>query len=123
MPGLNKIPIVCASVKVDESDTVDINGNYYSINVIEKKDFEDSRKILNTNTLRSSVTKKAPELAKDMCAASKHTEIRRHAVVMTKCVKKLDGAVCSECKKKPSTMPAETAQVRVWCSLLGRDAN
>ena len=76
LPGLNKIPIVCASVNVDESDTVGINGKKYSINTIEKKNFEDTRKILNTNTLRSNVTKKAPELAKNMSAIAKHTEIR-----------------------------------------------
>ena len=76
LPGLSKIPIVCGSVSVTDPDSVVINKKTYDIGKIKKDDFDDTRKILNSNTLRTHVAKKNPTLAKMMYRAARHTEFR-----------------------------------------------
>ena len=105
LAGLSGIPIVCGAVKVEQDEKLVINGKEYCNNAIAKKDFEKIRKILTANTLKATVQKKEPELAKSMTRAMQHTEIRKHALIIRKCCKKLDGKVCGSCRRRPHTMP------------------
>ena len=76
LPGLSKLPIVCGAVSVTNPDSVMINNKTYDIGKIKKHKFNDTRKLLNANTLKSHVAKKNPTLAKQMTWATRHTEIR-----------------------------------------------
>ena len=105
--GMNGIPIVAGAVKVEEDDKLVIGDRVFNNNTIDKKDFDYVRGILNTNTLKSHLQKKSPDLAKSLTKALPHTEIRKHAIIMRKCIKTLDKKVCSDCKKNPHSMPAK----------------
>ena len=42
-----------------------------------------------------------------MTRAARHTELRKHSLIIRKCNRKLDGKMCSACKKKPHSLPLE----------------
>ena len=76
LPGLNKIPIVTAAVKVDNPNIAVINNKEISLDLVKKDDFEETRKLLNSNTLKQNVQKKNPLVAKSLTKRSGHMDIR-----------------------------------------------
>ena len=109
LSGLNKIPITVGTVKMENKDTVLEGEKEYSINQVEKKDFEEVRKLITSNTLKKNLAKKSPSLAKSVTKAARHTEVRKHCLIIRRCHSKLDGKnkVCSSCKKRPQSLPPQ----------------
>ena len=109
LTGLNNIPITCGTVKMEKEDTVLVGEREYSINQVEKKDFEEVRKVITSNTLKQNLQKKSPSLAKSVTKAARHTELRKHCLIIRRCHPKLDGRnkVCSSCRKRPHSLPPQ----------------
>ena len=76
LPGINSVKMTVASVMSDKPNKAVICGEEHSIEVIQKEDFQEVRKILNGNTLKVHVRKKSKTLNKNLTRRSGHMEVR-----------------------------------------------
>ena len=122
LPGIKGKKITAMSVFVDDKEKVKVQDKKFSLNKLDKKEFEEERKLVNSNTLLGNIQRKNKKIGRTIKWMGMHMEVRysrfffstfikksfrSHFIMFRKCVKKLDLKVCSMCKKKPHQMTAE----------------
>ena len=61
---------------VDDKEEVQVQTNKFSLNKLDKKDFEEERKLVNSNTLMGNIQRKNKKIRRTIKWMGMHMEVR-----------------------------------------------
>ena len=94
-----------------KENEVEFDGRTYHFDMFEKEDLDALRKTLNANTEKENLLTKRPDLGPHLKKRALHMEVRNTAIIVRKCVRSLDGKICTWCKENPHNLPKSVIKV------------